>query len=149
METYTNITSSMNRSEVLGEYRSRFITGRKKHARAAAEVCLRESSLESFWRGVIRAVQNDPRADTDGAIFTSADLDVYLGPCDVDVKHCYQWIEKAGGDSYAGRVESYGELIESYEVIAAYDAEYDEKLTGLPAVLNAFYEVHKTKLHNT
>lgn len=138
----------MNRSEVLGEYRSRFIAGQPQ-ARAAAEVCLRESSLESFWRGVIRAVQNDPRADTDGAIFTSADLDVYLGPWDVDVKHRYQWIEHRGGDSYAGRVESYGELIESYEVIAAYDAEYDEKLPGLPAVLNAFYEAHKTKLHNT
>lgn len=149
METYTNITSSMNQPEVLGEYRSRFIAGRKKHARAAAEVCLRDESLRRFWREAIKAIRGSSRSDRDGEIFTSADLDVYLGPWDVDVKHRYQWIEKAGGDSYMGRVEPYGELIESYQVTAAYDAEYDKKLTGLPAVLNAFYEAHKTKLHNT
>lgn len=148
MESYTNISSSMNSPEVLGDYKSQFINGCPRGSRTAAEVCLRQSSLESFWRSVIEAVRRHPRGDIDGAVFTSADLGVCLGPWDVDVRHHYEWIEKEGGDSYAGHFESYGELNESYEVIAAYDAEYDEQLTGLPAVLNAFYEAHKMRLHN-
>ena len=62
--------------------------------------------------------------------------------------HHYRWVEKTGGDSCQGYCESYGELAESYEVVAAYDAEYEAGLPALRVLLNEFYNTHKTKLHN-
>lgn len=147
MEAYTDIPSAMNQPEVLGDYKSRFINGHHNRSRAAAEICMRDQSLESFWHGVIDAVEHDSRGDVDGAVFTSDDLGVYLGPWDVKLCHHYRWEEKIGGDSYRGHCESYGELTESYEVVAAYDAEYDTDLPGLVAVLNGFYEKNKMRLY--
>lgn len=129
-------------------YKSRFITGRKKHARAAAEVCLRDESLRRFWCEAIRAIRADSREDRDGAIFTSDNLGVCLGPYDVTVKHRYQWIEHRGGDSYMGRWEDYAELVEGFEVVSARDEDNDENLPGLVAVLNEFYRKNQLKLNN-
>lgn len=128
-------------------YKSRFITGQKRRSRAAAEVCLRDETMRRFWTETIRAVKADPRCETDGAVFTSEDLDVYLGPYDVVVRHRYRWIERQGGDSYMGFCEAYADLEESFEVVSARDVDYDEGLPGLVAVLNRFYEKNKLKLY--
>lgn len=128
-------------------YKSRFITGRKKHSRAAAEVCLREASLRRFWEDAIRAIRSSPRGDRDGEIFTGDDLEVCLGPYDIDVKHRYQWSDRKGGDSYMGRFEDYAELEESFEVVAARDEDNEANLPGLVAVLNAFYRKNQFRLY--
>lgn len=148
LEEYQDIPSSTNQPEALGYYKSRFINGKHLRSRAAAGTCMRDSSLESFWREVIAAVERDSRGDVDGAIFTSDDLGVCLGPWDVKICHHYRWVEKTGGDSFQGYCESYGELVESYEVVSAYDAEYETDLPALRVLLNEFYNTHKTKLHN-
>lgn len=148
LEEHQDTPSSISQPEALGFYKSRFINGKHLRSRAAAETCMRDSSLESFWREVIAAVEHDSRGDVDGAVFTSDDLGVCLGPWDVKICHHYRWVEKTGGDSCQGYCESYGELAESYEVVAAYDAEYEAGLPALRVLLNEFYNTHKTKLHN-
>lgn len=128
-------------------YKSRFITGCKKHSRAAAEVCLREASLHRFWEDAIRAIRSSPRSDRDGEIFTGDDMGVFLGPYDIDVKHRYQWSDRKGGDSYMGQWENSPELAESFEVVSARDEDNDANLPGLVAVLNAFYRKNELKLY--
>lgn len=128
-------------------YKSRFITGRESHSRAVAEVCLRDETMRQFWQNVIRAVRNDSRCEIDGEIFTSEDLDVYLGPYDVEVKHHYRWIDKQGGDRYMGIWEACAELDEDFEIVSARDVDYDENLPGLVAALNRFYEKNKLRLY--
>lgn len=128
-------------------YKSRFIRGRKKHSRAAAEVCLREESLRRFWSEAIKAIRGSSRSDRDDEIFTSDDTGVCLGPYDINVKHRYRWIEQKGGDSYMGRFEEYAELEEGFEVVSARDADYDKNLPGLVAVLNEYYRKNELKLY--
>lgn len=130
------------------DYKSRFITGCKKHSRTAAEVCLRDESLRRFWVDAIRAIRGDLLSETDGEIFTSDYLGVWLGPYDVEVKHRYQWSDREGGDSHMGRWEDYAELDEGFEVVSARDADYDENLPGLVAVLNEYYRKNQLKLNN-
>lgn len=129
-------------------YKSRFITGCKKHSRTAAEVCLREASLWRFWVDAIRAIRGDSLSDTDGEIFTSDYLGVWLGPYDVEVKHRYRWCDRKGGDSYMGRWEDYAELVEGFEVVSARDEDNDENLPGLVAVMNEYYRKNELKLNN-
>lgn len=129
------------------DYKSRFIRGRRKRSRAAAEVCLREESLRRFWSETIKAIRGSSRSDRDGEIFTSDDLGVCLGPYDMEVKHHYRWIDRKGGDSYMGRWEEYAELEEGFEVVSARDIDYDENLPGLVAVLNEFYRKNELKLN--
>ena len=128
-------------------YKSRFITGQKRHPRAVAEVCLKDETLRQFWQNVIRAVRNDSLGEIDGEVFTSDYLGVCLGPYDVEVKHIYRWIEKRGGDSYMGFCEEYADLEEGFEVVSARDADYDENLPGLVTALNGFYAKNKLRLH--
>lgn len=128
-------------------YKSRFITGQKRHPRAVAEVCLKDEALRQFWQNVIRAVRNDSLGEIDGEVFTSDYMGVCLGPYDVEVKHIYKWTEKRGGDSYMGFCEEYADLEDSFEVVSARDADYDENLPGLVAALNGFYAKNKLRLH--
>ena len=128
-------------------YKSRFITGQKRRSRAVAEVCLRDETMRLFWLETIKAVKADARCEIDGDIFTSEDLDVYLGPYDVEVKHHYRWVDKKGGDSYMGFCEEYADLEEDFEVVSARDADYDENLPGLVAALNGFYAKNKLRLY--
>lgn len=130
-------------------YKSRFIMGRKKHSRAAAEVCLREESLRRFWSEAIKAIRGSSRSDRDDEIFTSDDMGVCLGLYDINVKHRYRWIEQKGGDSYMGRFEEYAELEEGFEVVSARDEDNDENLPGLVAVLNEYYRKNELKLNNS
>lgn len=130
-------------------YKSRFITGCKKHSRAAAEVCLREESLRRFWCEAIRSIRGSSRSDRDGELFTSNDLDVYLGPYDIEVKHYYQWVNKEGGDIYMGRYEEYAELDEGFEVVSARDEDNEANLPALVAVLNEYYRKNQLKLNNS
>lgn len=124
-------------------YKSRFITGKKRHSRTVVEVCLRDETLRQFWQNAIRAVRNDPLGEIDGEVFTSDYLGVCLGPYDVEVKHHYRWIDKQGGDSF----EEYADLEESFEVVSARDVDYDVTLPGLVAAMNRFYEENKLRLH--
>lgn len=128
--------------------KSRFIEGLNEKSRAAAEVCLRDASLRRFWAGVIRAIRGSSRGDRDGEIFTSDELEVCLGPYDVEVKHRCRWIERTGGDSYMGRFEEYAELEEDFEVVAAREGDRDGNLPELAAVLDAYYRNNRLRLHN-
>lgn len=128
-------------------YKSRFITGKKRRSRAVAEVCLRGGTMRRFWIDTIKAVKADSRCEIDGEVFTSEDLDVYLRPYDMEVKHHYKWTEKRGGDSYMGFCEEYADLEEDFEVVSARDADYDENLPGLVAALNGFYAKNKLRLY--
>ena len=128
-------------------YKSRFITGQKRRSRAVAEVCLRDETMRLFWLETIKAVKADARCEIDGDIFTSEDLEVYLGPYDVEVKHHYRWVDKKGGDSYMGVWEEYADLDEGFEIVSARDVDYDENLPGLVDALNRFYEKNKLRLY--
>lgn len=128
-------------------YKSRFITGQKRHSRAVAEVCLRDETMRQFWQNVIKAIRTDSLGEIDGEVFTSDNLGIYLGPYNIEVKHNYRWIDQKGGDSYMGIWEEYAELEERFEVISARDEDYDESLPGLVAVLNGFYEKNKLRLY--
>lgn len=128
-------------------YKSRFITGKKRRSRAVADVCLRDETMRRFWIDTIKAVKSDSRCEIDGEVFTSEDLDVYLWPYDVEVKHHYRWVDKKGGDSYMGICEEYADLEEDFEVVSARDVDYDENLPGLVAALNGFYAKNKLRLY--
>ena len=143
----TTTSPALPAAEELVDIPSEHITGRKRRFRAVAEVCLRDETMRRFWIDTIRAVNADSRCEIDGEVFTSEDLDVYLGPYDMEVKHIYKWTENRGGDSYMGFCEGYADLEESFEVVSARDADYGENLPGLVAALNRFYAKNKLRLY--
>lgn len=127
-------------------YRSEFIKVHRHVLRSTAETCLKKETLHRFWADAIKSINKDSHCDEDGKIYTSEDMEVYLGPWDIKIKHHYKWIEKLGGDSFMGHWEEYAELDEGFEVVSARDEDYNENLPGLVGVLNAFYRENKSKL---
>lgn len=127
---------------------SRFITGLPRPKQQAAEACIAENSLSAFWRQIIRAVEENERGDIDGAIFTSGELGVCLGPWDVEVKHRYRWTDHPGGDCYMGFSESYAELEERFEIVAVREEDSEKSIPGLAELLNEFYDKHSVQLYS-
>ena len=139
-------TATINGAEY-GIYRSEFIKGQRSVLRQTAEFCLKDKSLLEFWRSAVRAIRDDRmRNDKDGELFTSEEMDVFLGPWSIDIRHKYKWTEKPGGDTYMGFSEPYAELEESFEVVGAYDVDSDESLPGIVYVLNAYYKNNQQEI---
>lgn len=136
--------------ESLGYYPSEFITGRVEHKgpRTAGKVCFREATIAAFWKAAVKAISARTDSDVDGVVYTSDEIGVFLGPWDVEIRHTYRWIEKAGGDTYMGIAEPYAELVESFEIVGAHDYENDIELHGLVRVLNDYYKNHENEILN-
>lgn len=136
--------------ESLGYYPNEFITGRVEHKgpRTAGEVCFREATIAAFWKAAVKAISARTDSDVDGVVYTSDEIGVFLGPWDVEIRHTYRWIEKAGGDTYMGIAEPYAELVESFEIVGAHDYENDIELHGLVRVLNDYYKNHENEILN-
>lgn len=118
------------------------------HNRPNIEVCFRDSCLLAFWVDFIKAVRADMYGDQDGRVYESRDVEVYLGPYDITVRHNCSWEEKRGGDSYCGTWEPYAELNESFEAIAAFDYYCNQSFPGVVYVLNKYYKDHENILLN-
>lgn len=118
------------------------------HNRHNIEVCFRESCLLAFWVDFIKAVRADMYGDEDGRVYESRDVEVYLGPYDITVRHNYNWDEQIGGDSYCGTWEPYAELNESFEAIAVFDYDCNESLPGVKYLLNKYYKEHEIEIFN-
>lgn len=116
------------------------------HNRHNIEVCFRESCLLAFWVDFIKAVRSDMYGDEDGRVYESRDVEVYLGPYDITVRHNCSWEEKRGGDSYCGTWEPYAELNESFEVVGAHDCDNDVELHGVVRLLNQYYKDHENEI---
>lgn len=129
-----------------GIYRSEFIKGQRSVLRQTADFCLKDKSLLEFWRSAVKAISGKPDCDQDGVIYTSEEMDVFLGPWSIDIRHDYKWTEKPGGDTYMGISEPYAELQNSFEVVGAYDVDNDESLPGIVYVLNAYYKNHQQEI---
>lgn len=76
------------------------------------------------------------------------ELEVYFGPWDVEIRHTYRWIEKAGGDTYMGIAEPYAELVESFEIVGAHDFENHTTPPGTIYTLNEYYKKHENEILN-
>lgn len=134
-------------AELLGYYPSEYITGRDSGIpRSTAEFCLKERTIEEFWRQAVKAIDGRSDSDRDGRVYTSEELEVYFGPWDVEIRHTYRWIEKAGGDTYMGIAEPYAELVESFEIVGAHDFENHTTLPGTIYTLNEYYKKHETEI---
>lgn len=116
------------------------------HNRHNIEVCFRESCLLAFWVDFIKAVRADMFGDEDGRVYESLDVDVYLGPYDITIRHNCTWKEQRGGDRYCGIWEPYAELEESFEVVGAYDCDNDVELHGVVRLLNQYYKDHENEI---
>lgn len=118
------------------------------HNRHNIEVCFRESCLLAFWVDFIKAVRADMYGDEDGRVYASIDIDVYLGPYDITIRHNYKWEEQRGGDSYCGIWEPYEVLHESFEATGAFDYDSNQSLPGVVYVLNKYYKEHEIEIFN-
>lgn len=137
-------------AENLGIYPSEFITGHVEHKGpwTAGEFCFREATIAAFWRAAVKAISARTDSDRDGRVYTSEELEVYFGPWDVEIRHTYRWIEKAGGDTYMGIAEPYAELVESFEIVGAHDYDNDVELRGVVRLLNQYYKDHENEILN-
>lgn len=113
-----------------------------------ADICLRDNCLLHFWVDFIKAVRADMYGDVDGRVYASIDIDVYLGPYDVTIRHNYKWEAQRGGDSYCGIWEPYKVLHESFEATGAFDYDSNQSLPGVVYVLNKYYKEHETEIFN-
>ena len=134
-----------------GIYRSEFIKGQRSVLRQTAEFCLKDETILEFWRSAVRAIRDDRmRNDKDGEVFTSEELDVFLGPWSIDIRHRVEADEERRYDVNFGEYETvYVPDDESFEVVGAYDADSDQKLPGVIYLLNAFYKSHKREILKT
>lgn len=136
-------------AESLGCYPSEYITGRESNIlRSTAEFCLKERTIEEFWRNAVKAIDQMSDSDKDGVVYTSDGIGVFLGPFDIDIRHDYKWTEKRGGYTYMGIWEPYAELEESFEVVGAHDYDNDVELHGVVRLLNQYYKDHENILLN-
>lgn len=136
-------------AESLGYYPSKYITGRESNIpRSTAEFCLKERTIEEFWRQAVKAIDLKSDSDKDGVIYTSDGIGVFLGPWDIDIRHNYKWTEKRGGYTYMGIWEPYAELAESFEVVGAHDYDNDVELHGVVRLLNQYYKDHEIEILN-
>lgn len=136
-------------AESLGCYPSEYITGRESNIpRSTAEFCLKEQTIEEFWRNAVKAIDQMSDSDKDGVVYTSDGIGVFLGPWDIDIRHDYKWTEKRGGYTYMGIWEPYAELSESFEVVGAHDYDNDVELHGVVRLLNQYYKDHEIEILN-
>lgn len=134
-----------------GIFKSQFITGQRGVTRQAAEFCLKDETILEFWRSAIKAIRNDRlRNDVDGDLFTSEELDVFLGPWSIDIRHRVEADVERRYDVNFGEYETVCTGVkESFEVIGAYDVDNDENLPGLVCLLNYFYKEHQQEIFIT
>lgn len=136
-------------AESLGYYPSEYITGRSRStSKIPAAVCLKEQTIEEFWRQAVKAIDQMSDSDKDGVVYTSDGIGVFLGPWDIDIRHDYKWTEKRGGYTYMGIWEPYAELSESFEVVGAHDYDNDVELHGVVRLLNQYYKDHENEILN-
>lgn len=136
-------------AESLGYYPNEYITGRDSGIpRSTAEFCLKEQTIAEFWREAVKAIRRKSDGDVDGIVYTSDEIDVFLGPWDIDIRHDYEWTDMPGGDTYMGIWEPYAELSESFEAIAAFDYDCNESLPGVTYLLNKYYKEHEIEIFN-
>lgn len=136
-------------AESLGCYPIEYITGRESNIpRSTAEFCLKEQTIAEFWREAVKAIRRKSDGDVDGIVYTSDEIDVFLGPWDIDIRHDYKWTDMPGGYTYMGIWEPYAELEESFEVVGAYDCDCNESLPGVKYLLNRYYKEHEIEIFN-
>ena len=134
-------------AESLGYYPSEYITGRESNIpRSTAEFCLKERTIEEFWRNAVKAIDQMSDSDKDGVVYTSDGIGVFLGPWNIVIRHDYKWTEKRGGYTYMGIWEPYAELSESFEVVGAHDYDNDVELHGVVRLLNQYYKDHEIEI---
>ncbi|WP_346702492.1 hypothetical protein [uncultured Alistipes sp.] len=135
--------------ESLWYYPSEYITGRESNIpRSTAEFCLKEQTIEEFWRNAVKAIDQMSDSDKDGVVYTSDGIGVFLGPWDIDIRHNYKWTEERGGYTYMGIWEPYAELAESFEVVGAHDYDNDVELHRVVRLLNQYYKDNENILLN-
>lgn len=143
------MSTSIHNSTDYVDIPSRSINGMTPKAdKRNVDICLREESIREFWIAAIRAIQSDMYGDVDGRVYASIDIDVYLGPYDITIRHNYKWEAQRGGDSYCGIWEPYEVLHESFEVVGAHDYDNDVELHGVVRLLNQYYKDHENILLN-
>lgn len=143
------MSTSIHKSTDYVDIPSRSINGMTPKAdKRNVDICLREESIREFWIAAIRAIQSDMYGDVDGRVYASIDIDVYLGPYDITIRHNYKWTEKRGGYTYMGIWEPYAELAESFEVVGAHDYDNDVELHGVVRLLNQYYKDHENEILN-
>lgn len=141
------MNTSIHNSTDYVDIPSRSINGiTPKADKRNVDICLREESIREFWIAAIRAIQSDMYGDVDGRVYASIDIDVYLGPYDITIRHNYKWEAQRGGDTYMGIWEPYAELEESFEVVGAHDYDNDVELHGVVRLLNQYYKNHETEI---
>lgn len=143
------MSTSIHNSTDYVDIPSRSINGMPPKAdKRNVDICLREESIREFWIAAIRAIQSDMYGDVDGRVYASIDIDVYLGPYDVTIRHNYKWEAQRGGDSYCGIWEPYEVLHESFEATGAFDYDSNQSLPGVVYVLNKYYKEHEIEIFN-
>lgn len=137
-------------AESLGYYPSEYITGRKSGIlRSTADVCLKERTIEEFWRNTVKAIDQMSDSDRDGVIYTSDGIDVFLGPWDIDIRHHFEPISELRYDVDFGEYETvYAGDDESFVVVGAYDCDNDVELHGVVHLLNRYYKDHENEILN-
>lgn len=143
------MSTSIHKSTDYVDIPSRSINGMTPKAdKRNVDICLREESIREFWIAAIRAIQSDMYGDVDGRVYASIDIDVYLGPYDITIRHNYKWTEERGGYTYMGIWEPYAEVSESFEVVGAHDCDNDVELHGVVRLLNQYYKDHENEILN-
>lgn len=133
--------------EEYGIYRSEFINGHRDVPSKTTETCLSDSMVLSFWRSAVQAIRDDMRGSDDGELFTSEELDVFLGPWSIDIRHRVEADVERRYDVNFGEYETVCTGVkESFEVVGAYDVDNDENLPGLVCLLNSFYKNHQREI---
>ena len=137
-------------AESLGYYPSKYITGRESNIpRSTAEFCLKERTIEEFWRNAVKAIDQMSDCDCDGVVYTSDEIGVFLGPWDIDIRHRIESICEQRYDVDFGAFETaHVRDNESFEVVGAHDYENDIELHGLVRVLNDYYKNHENEILN-
>lgn len=134
-----------------GIYRSQFINGRHRVLKQTAEFCVKDETILDFWRSAVKSIRNDRlRNDMDGELFTSEELDVFLGPWSIDIRHRVEADVERRYDVNFGEYETVCTGVkESFEVVGAYDVDNDENMPGLVCLLNYFYKNHQREIFKT
>lgn len=128
---YTMNTSIIP-DETYGYYPSEFIVGRHNSVpHKVAEICFREAIMLEFWRSVISFISQSTSGNLDGQVYTSDQMDVFLGPYDVKIVHQCNRCGK-----------------ERFEVTEVHDFGVEGNLPGAVYKLNRFYNHHENTLLN-
>lgn len=144
---YTMNTSIIP-DETYGYYPSEFIVGRHNSVpHKVAEICFREAMMLEFWRSVISFISQSTSGNLDGQVYTSDQMDVFLGPWDIDIRHHIETEAERRYDVNFGEYETvHVRDNESFEVVGAYDMDNDMNLPGIIYLLNDFYKKHQREI---